>query len=116
MRLLDQLCRLAKGLEPENWLYTSPLLYEKDSNTFSGWATVFSAFKSTGEWQGGLSKSSWPRIETPELAVGSVSAKVKLNYEGRLFHTFLFAGQFSMEREKDRIGARTNWCLVIEKR
>jgi len=119
----------------------------------SGWITVFACFKVNGSWQGYLSSNAgqrgnngprtpqkWPKIDTTDIPVASVSVPVLVDDNGTQYETQMLAGQFAHEvvasqdqtivpdaslavaslgqtvgpdaSQLDTVRPRTDWCIA----
>lgn len=98
----------------------------------SGWATVFAAFSTKGEWLGGMAGvhrglnddeedgpgsafNPWPYIDFDKLPVGVVSVPVLVDDNGTQYDTHMLAGQFAYEafgEDGTGIRPRTDWCIA----
>jgi hypothetical protein len=82
-----------------------------------GWVTAFAVFSSKGEWRGHRTDGGWPKIDSKDLPVASVSVPVLVDDNGVEYHTQMLAGQFGFDvlDSGTSVQPRSDWCIAVPK-
>lgn len=78
----------------------------------SGWVTVFAAFSAKGEWLAENKAGDWPKVDTNDLPVGSVSVPVLIDDNGNEYFAQMLAGQFGFDAVGKAVQPRSDWCIA----
>jgi hypothetical protein len=89
----------------------------------SGWITAFCFFSQDGDWMGDRKairakrseiKAEWLIIDTNDIPIGYVTCPVKVDDNGRMYNTELYAGHMhGVKKDQHTIAPAVGWSLFV---
>ncbi|KAJ3165979.1 hypothetical protein HDU87_002490 [Geranomyces variabilis] len=127
-KITENIARTARGETPENFWQTICHYNSTGSGPryLSGWLSAFCVFNDKGNWQGDNTRvktwnghiiegNEFPVIDFSDVPAGYLTVPMKLDDNGRLYDTLLFAGHASFTISAiDTVQPTLSWALFTK--